>query len=269
LDGPESPLKKKKKLFRPPPSTSIHIRTIVTKDAVFALEKHAHTIYNLSGVNITSNECPIGVQERVLTVSGAENQVSKVRIHRNRTKSEFCRLVCWPFKAFALISRIVNGEPVDSVSTARSIPRHISLLIPDILIGPIITQLLHIQAASGTIVNISDNCLPLSTERSVVICGLSEGVRIATYYVASSLVTQLAKDFGGPAASAYGTSAAAASIIHVAPYIPPFHIEAQSRPSSSQSRPQASLSRWSPYSGGPSTVRCRGKRTTLLIPSHK
>ena len=73
--------------------------------------------------------------------------------------------------------------------------------------------------------NASDSCLPLSTERSLVILGVADAVHIATYYVGQTLVEQLTERFGGPASSAYATrSGGPAGVVpggmQVVPYVP-------------------------------------------------
>lgn len=82
-------------------------------------------------------------------------------------------------------------------------------MIPHILIGSIIgkggQRIREIQDASGARLNASDSCLPMSSERSLVVMGVADAVHIATYYVASTLLEQLKERFGGPAASAYAT----------------------------------------------------------------
>ena len=83
----------------------------------------------------------------------------------------------------------------------------------------------EIQEASGARLNASDNCLPLSTERSLVVLGVADAVHIATYYVGQTLVEQLTERFGGPAASAYATrSGGPAGVVpggmQVVPYVP-------------------------------------------------
>lgn len=103
------------------------------------------------------------------------------------------------------------------------------MLIPHILIGSIIgkggSRIREIQEASGARLNASDGCLPLSTERSLVILGVADAVHIATYYVAVTLVEQLKERFNGPAASAYATrsggpAGAVPGGMQVAPYVP-------------------------------------------------
>lgn len=101
--------------------------------------------------------------------------------------------------------------------------------MPHILIGSIIgkggSRIREIQEASGARLNASDACLPLSTERSLVILGVADAVHIATYYVAVTLVEQLTERFGGPAASAYATrsggpAGAVPGGMQVVPYVP-------------------------------------------------
>lgn len=101
--------------------------------------------------------------------------------------------------------------------------------MPHILIGSIIgksgVRIREIQEASGARLNASDSCLPLSTERSLVVLGVADAVHIATYYVGQTLVEQLTERFGGPAASAYATrSGGPAGVVpggmQVVPYVP-------------------------------------------------
>lgn len=123
----------------------------------------------------------------------------------------------------------MNNEPLDTTSTAQSKSYPLRLLIPHILIGSIIgksgVRIREIQEASGARLNASDQCLPLSTERSLVILGVADAVHIATYYVAVTLVEQLTERFGGPAASAYATrhggpAGAVPGGMQVVPYVP-------------------------------------------------
>jgi poly(rC)-binding protein 2/3/4 len=98
-----------------------------------------------------------------------------------------------------------------------------------VLIGSIIgkggARIKEIQEASGARLNASDSCLPLSTERSLVVMGVADAVHIATYYVGSTLLEQLNERFGGPAASAYATrsggpAGAVPGGMQVIPYAP-------------------------------------------------
>ena len=132
-------------------------------------------------------------------------------------------------QAFGLIIRTLNNEPLEEASTPQSKTYPLRLLIPHILIGSIIgkggVRIREIQDASGARLNASDSCLPLSSERSLVVLGVADAVHIATYYVGSTLMEQLTERFGGPAASAYATrSGAPVGIVpgglQVVPYVP-------------------------------------------------
>ena len=123
----------------------------------------------------------------------------------------------------------MNNEPLESPSTPQSKTYPLRLLVPHILIGSIIgksgVRIREIQEASGARLNASDSCLPLSTERSLVVLGVADAVHIATYYVGQTLVEQLTERFGGPAASAYATrSGGPAGVVpggmQVVPYVP-------------------------------------------------
>lgn len=114
-------------------------------------------------------------------------------------------------------------------SSAHSKTYPLRLLIPHVLIGSIIgkggARIKEIQEASGARLNASDSCLPLSTERSLVVMGVADAVHIATYYVGSTLLEQLNERFGGPAASAYATrsggpAGAVPGGMQVVPYSP-------------------------------------------------
>lgn len=113
------------------------------------------------------------------------------------------------YQAFGLIIRTLNNEPLEEASSPQSKTYPLRLLVPHILIGSIIgksgSRIREIQEASGARLNASGSCLPLSTERSLVVLGVADAVHIATYYIANTLVEQLTERFGGPAASAYAT----------------------------------------------------------------
>jgi heterogeneous nuclear rnp K-like protein len=128
-----------------------------------------------------------------------------------------------------LIIRTLNQEDLDAASTTQSKTYPLRLLIPHILIGSVIgkggARIKEIQAASSARLNASDSCLPLSTERSLVVLGVADAVHIATYYIGSTLKEQLTERFGGPAASAYATrsghpAGAVPGGMQVVPYVP-------------------------------------------------
>ncbi|KAI9738794.1 MAG: hypothetical protein M1834_008301 [Cirrosporium novae-zelandiae] len=190
----------------------IHIRAVISSaEAATVIGKggeNVSQIRRLSGAKCTVSDYARGAVERILTVSGMQDAVAK---------------------AFGLIIRTLNNEPLEAPSTPQSKTYPLRLLIPHILIGSIIgksgVRIREIQEASGARLNASDSCLPLSTERSLVVLGVADAVHIATYYVASTLVEQLTERFGGPAASAYATrSGGPAGVVpggmQVVPYVP-------------------------------------------------
>jgi heterogeneous nuclear rnp K-like protein len=190
----------------------IHIRAVISSaEAATCIGKGGENvtqIRRLSGAKCTVSDYSRGAVERILTVSGAQDAVAK---------------------AFGLIIRTLNNEPLEAPSTAQSKTYPLRLLIPHILIGSIIgksgVRIREIQEASGARLNASDSCLPLSTERSLVVLGVADAVHIATYYIAVTLCEQLTERFGGPAASAYATrSGGPAGVVpggmQVVPYVP-------------------------------------------------
>ncbi|SCN75921.1 related to hnRNP protein E2 [Fusarium fujikuroi] len=190
----------------------IHIRAVISSpEAATVIGKGGENVSNirkLSNAKCTVSDYQKGAVERILTVSGIVDAVAK---------------------AFGLIIRTLNNEPLNESSTASSKTYPLRLLIPHILIGSIIgkggARIREIQEASGARLNASDSCLPMSSERSLVVMGVADAVHIATYYVGSTLLEQLNDRFGGPAASAYATrsGAPAGSIpggMQVVPYSP-------------------------------------------------
>ncbi|PWY70966.1 eukaryotic type KH-domain (KH-domain type I) [Aspergillus heteromorphus CBS 117.55] len=193
-------------------SSWIHIRAVISsQEAATVIGKGGENVSQIrraSGAKCTVSDYTRGAVERILTVSGPQDAAAK---------------------AFGLIIRTLNNEPLEAPSTAQSKTYPLRLLIPHILIGSIIgkggSRIREIQEASGARLNASDACLPLSTERSLVILGVADAVHIATYYVAVTLVEQLTERFGGPAASAYATrsggpAGAVPGGMQVVPYVP-------------------------------------------------
>jgi len=163
--------------------TSPEAATIIGKGG-----ENVSRIRSISGAKCTVSDYQKGAVERILTVSGVVDAVAK---------------------AFGLIIRTLNNEPLEEPSNAHSKTYPLRLLVPHVLIGSIIgkggARIKEIQEASGARLNASDTCLPLSSERSLVVMGVADAVHIATYYVGSTLLEQLNDRFGGPAASAYAT----------------------------------------------------------------
>lgn len=205
---------------QPPPTSMptqdesqwLHVRSVISSsEAATVIGKggeNVSQIRRMSGAKCTVSDYSKGAVERILTVSGAQDAVAK---------------------AFGLIIRTLNNESLEAPSTAQSKTYPLRLLVPHILIGSIIgksgVRIREIQEASGARLNASDACLPLSTERSLVVLGVADAVHIATYYIAVTLGEQLTERFGGPAASAYATrSGGPAGVVpggmQVVPYVP-------------------------------------------------
>ncbi|KAM0260475.1 hypothetical protein ACHAQJ_002707 [Trichoderma viride] len=193
-------------------SSWIHIRAVISSpEAATIIGKGGENVSNIrkmSNAKCTVSDYQKGAVERILTVSGIVDAAAK---------------------AFGLIIRTLNNEPLSEASTASSKTYPLRLLIPHILIGSIIgkggSRIREIQEASGARLNASDSCLPMSSERSLVVMGVADAVHIATYYVGSTLLEQLNERFGGPGASAYATRSGApvGSIpggMQVVPYSP-------------------------------------------------
>ena len=190
----------------------LHLRAIISsEEAATVIGKGGENvtkIRQMAGAKCTVSEYSRGAVERILTVSGPVDAVAK---------------------AFGLIIRTLNREHLEQPSTPQSRTYPLRLLIPHILIGSIIgkqgVRIREIQEASGARLNASESCLPLSTERSLVVLGVADAVHIATYYVGSTLVEQLTERFGGPAASAYavrhgGPQGVVPGGMQVVPYVP-------------------------------------------------
>jgi len=190
----------------------LHLRACIgTSEAATIIGKGGENvtqIRRLSGAKCTVSDYSRGAVERILTVSGQVDAVSK---------------------AFGLIVRTLNMEDLETPSTSTSKAYPMRLLIPHILIGSIIgkagVRIREIQEASNAKLNASDTLLPNSGERSLVVLGVADAVHIAVYYVAQTLVEQLTERFGGPAASQYATrSGMAANVVpggmSVQPYVP-------------------------------------------------
>ncbi|KAF2197418.1 hypothetical protein GQ43DRAFT_207857 [Delitschia confertaspora ATCC 74209] len=173
-------------------SNWLHLRAcITTTEAATIIGKGGENvtkIRSMSGAKCTVSDYQRGAVERILTVSGLVDAVSK---------------------AFGLIVRTLNDEPLEATSTPDSKSYPMRLLIPNILIGSIIgkggQRIREIQDASNARLNASDSTLPLSGERSLVVLGVADAVHIAVYYVAQTLVEQLTERFGGPGASNYAS----------------------------------------------------------------
>lgn len=139
---------------KPDPSTqTINMRClIVTQDASIIIGKagrHVNEIREKSSARVNVSESRPGNPERILSVQGALDAVSK---------------------AFGLIVRRINDEPFDVPSLPGSKPVTIKFIVPNSKMGKVIgkggSKMKEIQEASGARLSASEVMLPGSTEVS-------------------------------------------------------------------------------------------------------
>lgn len=157
------------------PPGNISMRAlIVTGDASIIIGKggkHINEIREKSGAKLTISESLVGNPERILTVGGPLDAVSK---------------------AFGLIVRRINDEPFDQASLPGSRAVTIRFIVPHSRMGSVIgkqgTKIKEIQEASGARLTAGEAMLPGSTERVLNIAGVADAVHIAVYYVGTILL---------------------------------------------------------------------------------
>lgn len=159
---------------QPAPNTVVMRALILTGDASVIIGKqgrHINEVREMSGARLNISESIPLNPERILTVSGALDTVSK---------------------AFGLIVRRMNDEPFDQPSLPGSRSVTIRLIIPNSRMGSIIgrhgAKIKEIQEASGARLNAGEAMLPGSTERVLSITGVADAVHIAMYYVGMILM---------------------------------------------------------------------------------
>ncbi|KAN0060102.1 PAB1 binding protein [Thecaphora frezii] len=147
---------------------------IITADASIIIGKqgkHINEIRDKSGARLNISESIPGNPERILTVSGPLDAVSK---------------------AFGLIVRRINDEPFDSPSVPGSRAVTIRFIVPNSRMGSVIgkqgSKIKEIQEASGARLTAGEAMLPGSTERVLSISGVADAVHIAVYYVGTILL---------------------------------------------------------------------------------
>ncbi|PWZ01665.1 eukaryotic type KH-domain (KH-domain type I) [Testicularia cyperi] len=156
-------------------ATQISMRTlIVTSDASVIIGKqgkHINEIRDKSNARLNISEIIPGNPERILTVSGPLDAVSK---------------------AFGLIVRRINDEPFDQPSVPGSKAVTIRFIVPNSRMGSVIgkqgSKIKEIQEASGARLTAGEAMLPGSTERVLSISGVADAVHIAVYYVGTILL---------------------------------------------------------------------------------
>ncbi|WFD35880.1 PAB1 binding protein [Malassezia cuniculi] len=133
--------------------------------------RHINEIREMSSARLNISESIPLNPERILTVSGPIDAVSK---------------------AFGLLVRRLNDEPFDQPSLPGSRSVTVRLIIPNARMGSVIGRqggkIKEIQEASGARLNAGEAMLPGSTERVLSITGVADAVHIATYYVGTILM---------------------------------------------------------------------------------
>lgn len=160
------------------PAQSVQMRAlIVTQDASIIIGKggkHINEIREKSGARATISEAIPHNPERILTVSGPLDAVSK---------------------AFGLIVRRINDEPYDVPSVPGSRAVTIRFVVPNSRMGGVIGKaggkIREIQEMSGARVQASEALLPGSTERILSVSGVADAVHIAVYYIGLILAENL------------------------------------------------------------------------------
>ncbi|PKI84304.1 PAB1 binding protein [Malassezia vespertilionis] len=147
---------------------------IITSDASVIIGKqgrHINEIRELSNARLNISESVPMSPERILTVSGPLDAVSKV---------------------FGLIVRRMTDEPYDEPSVPGMRIVTIRLIIPNSRMGSIIgkqgNKIKEIQEASGAALNAGETMLPGSTERVLSITGVADSIHIAVFYVGTILL---------------------------------------------------------------------------------
>lgn len=157
------------------PPANISMRAlIVTGDASIIIGKggkHINEIREKSGAKLTISESLPGNPERILTVAGPLDAVSK---------------------SFGLIVRRINDEPFEKASAPGSRAVTIRFIVPHSRMGSVIgkqgTKIKEIQELSGARLTAGEAMLPGSTERVLNISGVADAVHIAVYYVGTVLL---------------------------------------------------------------------------------
>ncbi|PWN43500.1 hypothetical protein IE81DRAFT_288530 [Ceraceosorus guamensis] len=167
--------------------------------------KHINEIRDKSGARLTISEHIPSNPERILTVAGQLDAVSK---------------------AFGLIVRRINDEPFEQPSVPGSRAVTIRFIVPHARMGSVIgkggTKIKEIQEASGARLTAGEAMLPNSTERVLSISGVADAVHIAVYYVGTILLEHSERNSHNiayqPTSGATATAAMAPSRGGAGPY---------------------------------------------------
>ncbi|KAK9387432.1 hypothetical protein V1515DRAFT_79172 [Lipomyces mesembrius] len=128
-----------------------------------------------AGVRCSFSDNRKGVTERIVTISGPVENVSK---------------------ACGLLVRTIASEPLDQQAT-ESKKYSLRTVIPHKAMGPIIgkagVRLREIRESSGATLSVSETLLPLSNERSLLIHGDADAIQHAALMICQHLLDQSEK----------------------------------------------------------------------------
>ncbi|KAI8612089.1 hypothetical protein BC830DRAFT_1171348 [Chytriomyces sp. MP71] len=162
----------------------ITMRAIITmKEAGMIIGKAGKNMADIretSGARVTVSENVQGALERILTIVGPLDTVAK---------------------AFALCAtKIVEEQQNPSVEDVKQRPLQMRLLVPHQRMGSIIgkqgSKIKEIQDASGSKLTATEEILPHSTERVVIISGVIDSIHIATYHAGAVLQEHVERSQG-------------------------------------------------------------------------
>lgn len=159
---------------REDPTTVLFRMYCPVKEAGIVVGKKGETINHIrdkANVKIYVSENIKTVPERIVTVRGAAENVAK---------------------AFGLIVRTILDEPEDEPSSSSSRPFDLRLLMPHPIVGFIIgrhgSKFREIEENSAAKLKAAETPLPYSTDRILLINGVSDAIHIAVYYVAQAVL---------------------------------------------------------------------------------
>ncbi|KAG0364049.1 hypothetical protein BGZ54_007893 [Gamsiella multidivaricata] len=155
-------------------NTDIALRALVTtKEAGVIIGKSGKNVNEIreqSGAKLSISEIIPGASERILTVKGRLDTVAK---------------------AYALVGHKMVAEQGGTDVAPETESASISMLVPHHLMGFVIgkggAKIKEIQEASGARAKASEEMLPGSTERTLLITGVPDAIHIAVYHVGQIL----------------------------------------------------------------------------------
>lgn len=156
-------------------SSTVHLRILVNpKEAVVIIGQRGNTIAKIresSGVELKVSDHALGIKDRVVNIKGSCEHVSK---------------------ATALITRCLNDEPFEQVSSPDAKVYTLKVLIPQGLMGAMIgkggSRFRDIEEASAAKLKSREQLMPYSTDKVLQVQGVADAIHIAVYYVCTTCV---------------------------------------------------------------------------------